>query len=312
MLCLFRINKRNTLVMKRLPKQVGGLSCNPNSVKYYVETCSPQWIRVVSEIKKARDKRDIDIQRNYAKGTMQQSAVVIKIGDSPDMDREYRAAQHVKTFKGFVKFLCFFTCNDDFREFFKGQRLTICKGPGSTMKVIVMPYFPLGSIAGFPWTSDNILGLRSCLYVACLCYIDAFKKIQFIHNDFHAANILLKSSKQSTLTFSGGITVPLHNIRPWIVDFENSSIASTLSAKDYEDFRYDISKLFYMLPTLVPQVDRSRIMNIVTFFQNARDICSDEARMQLGSLIDANVQIDNARLVSMISNSREAPSIQKH
>lgn len=280
--------------MKRLSKLVGGLSRNPNSVKYYVNTCSPQWIRVVAEVKKVRDESDIDIQKSQIlQGTMGHEAVVIKIGDSLDMDREYATAQHVKTFKGFVKFFCFLTCDDDFREFFKGKRQTICKGPGNRMKVIIMPFFQLGSIAGFPWTSGNVSILRSCLYVACLCYIDAFKTNRFIHNDFHAANILLKQTKESKLSFSGGITTTLKSVRPWIVDFEKSSIGSTTSStsKEYEDFRYDIAKLFYMLPTLVPQVDRSRILNVVTFFQNALDICSDESRRDLGSFIDANVNI---------------------
>jgi hypothetical protein len=281
--------------MKRLPKQLGGLSRNPNSSKYYIETCSPEWIRVTNEIKKARDFRDIDIRSEapqLLQGTMKEAAVIVKIGDSQDIDNEYAAAQHVKRLKGFVKFYCFFTCNDDFREFFKGKRTTICKGPGTSMKVIIMPYFPLGTIAtpAEPWTPENVATLRSCLYVACLCYIDAYKQKRFIHNDFHAANILIKATTQPSITFSDDITVRLNGVRPWISDFEKSAIG-TGTPMDYENFKYDMTKLFYMLPTFLPQIDRSRILNVVVFFQSTPNICSDDARRRLASIIQENVHI---------------------
>lgn len=279
--------------MKRLPKQLGGLSRNPNSSKYYVETCSPEWVRITSEIKKARDVRDIDIQKSQLlQGSMKDTAVIVKIGDSQDIDNEYVAAQHVKRLKGFIKFYCFFTCNDDFREFFKGKRTTICKGPGSSMKVIIMPYFPLGTLAtpASTWTSENIGTLHSCLYIACLCYIDAYKQKRFIHNDFHAANILLKSTTQTSMPFSDDLIVHLNGVRPWISDFEKSVIG-TGSPMDYENFKYDMTKLFYLLPTFLPQIDRSRILNIVTFFQSVDNICSDNARKRLGRIIEENVRI---------------------
>lgn len=273
--------------MIRLTKQIGGLSRNPNSAKYYVDTCSPEWVRITNEIKKAQDFRDIDIQKSQLlQGTMKDEAVIVKIGDSQDIDNEYAAAQHVKRFKGFVKFYCFFTCNDDFREFFKGE------GPGSSMKVILMPYFPLGTIATPTtlWTPENSRVLHSCLYVACLCYIDAYKEKKFIHNDFHAANILLKSTTQSSMTFSDDLTVHLYGVRPWISDFEKSVIG-TGTPMDYENFKYDMTKLFYLLPTFLPQIDRSRILNVVGFFQSVSNICSDDARKRLGRIIEENVRI---------------------
>jgi hypothetical protein len=279
--------------MKRLPKQLGGLSRNPNSSKYYIETCSPEWIRITNEIKKARDFRDIDIQKSQLlQGTMKDEAVIVKIGDSQDIDNEYVAAQHVKRLKGFIKFYCFFTCNDDFREFFKGKRTTICKGSGTSMKVILMPYFPMGTLAApsKPWTLETVATLQSCLYVACLCYIDVYKQKRFIHNDFHAANILLKATTQPSMTFSDDISVRLNGVRPWISDFEKSAIG-TGTQMDYENFKYDMAKLFYMLPTFLPQIDRSRILNVVVFFQTAANICSDDARRQLGHIIQENVRL---------------------
>ena len=277
--------------MKLLLKQTGGLSRSPNSSKYYIQTCSPEWIKIEMEIKRVQNTRDIDIQKSQIlKGTMTDKAVMIKIGDSDDLTNEYTASQIVKGLKGFIKFYCFFTCNDDFREFFKGKRLTICKGLGSSMKVIVMPYFPMGSIASYTWTPENINVLHSCLYIACLCYIDAFKMKRFIHNDFHAANILLKHTKQHTLDFHDGITVSLMGLRPWIGDFEKSVIGSGIPI-DYEYFKYDIGKLFMLLPTLIPNIDRSTIYNMAIYFQNVDDICSKNSRMQLRTHINNNIKV---------------------
>ena len=107
---------------------------------------------------------------------------------------------------------------------------------------------------------------------------------------FHAANILLKTTKQQHLSFSSEITVPLHGLRPWIGDFEKS-IIGTRTRRDYEDFRYDISKLFFLLPSFVAQIDRCSIMNIPTFFQTAADICSDDARSHLSCIIDHNLNV---------------------
>jgi len=277
--------------MKRLLKQTGGLSRSPNSAKYHVQTCSPEWIRIEEEIKRVQNARDIDIQKSQIlRGIMSDKAVMIKIGDSRDLDNEYAASQIVKGLKGFIKFYCFFTCDDDFREYFKGKRLSICKGPGSSMKVIVMPYFPMGSVASYAWTPENVGILNSCLYTACLYYIDAFKEKRFIHNDFHAANILLKHTKQRTLDFHDGITVTLMGVRPWIGDFEKSAIGNG-SAIDYENFKYDIGKLFLLLPSLIPNIARSTIFNMAAFFQGVDDICSHNSRRLLWNHINDNVRV---------------------
>jgi hypothetical protein len=275
--------------MKRLPKQTGGLSRSPNSSKYFIEVCSPDSVRVKKEIKLVTNSRDIDIQKSkLLLSIMDYQNVVVKIGDSPDIKVEYEMSQHVKNLKGFIKFYCFFTCNDDFREFFKGKREGICKGPGGQMQVIIMPYFPMGSIASYTWTNDNINVLKSCLYAACLCYIDANVKKHFIHNDFHAANIMMKSTKQRSLQFKGEINVKLYGARPWIGDFEKSVIGSE-SLKDEADFRYDLRKMFFLLPTFIKNINSDEMSKINRFLNSTDDLTSDDFRRDLGNVIAANI-----------------------
>ena len=278
--------------MQYLPKQDGGILRNYNSAKFFIKTCSPQWVRVYNEIKKVHNERELDIQKSQLLlGAYKDVDVVIKIGDTPDIENEYTISQHIYKYKGFVKFMCHFTCDDDFREFFNGKRTNICKGPGNSMKVIIMPYFDLGSIAGFAWINTNVHILRSCLYIACMCYIDAYNACGFIHNDFHSANILLKRTKQKTLKFTHcDINVDLYGIRPWIMDFEKSIIMPH-SSKGYQDFKFDIAKIFFTLPSLNKNISNASVLNIVTFIQNTGDICTSNACKQLYNIINTNIQI---------------------
>lgn len=254
--------------MRRLLKITGGILRNPNSSKYYIEQCSPEWIHIENEIKYVEYERDIDIQKSQLlKAIMNHKEIIVKIGENTDLDNEYKIATKIKKYKGFIKFICFFTCRDNFREFFKGKRKTLCKGSGPIMKTIVMPYYPLGSIGSYPWAADTIGVLRSCLYVACLCYMDAFDSIGFVHNDFHAANILLKETSQTSLTFSNGLKVPLYGLRPWIMDFEKSVVGEK-TARRIEDFRYDLCKLFFLLPSFISFISLNAVLNIGSYIAN--------------------------------------------
>jgi hypothetical protein len=158
------------------------------------------------------------------------------------------------------------------------------------MKVIVMPYFPLGSVASFAWTAENVHVLQSCLYVACLCYIDAYSEHGFVHHDFHAANIMLKATKQKELKFSGDINARLHGVRPWIGDFEKSQVTKR-TPLDEQYFKYDLQKLFFFLPTLVPQVHPGSVGDISSYIQNAPDPCNDTFRRQLEDVIRRGIRV---------------------
>ncbi len=268
--------------LRRLYKQngAGGFSRNPNSEKYYIDTCArdastkPDWIKIIRELKRVHP-RDIDIQKSQlldAERRMQPSKkdrVVIKIGDAASgIENEFKMSKALGTIKGFVKFVCHFTCKDDFRDFFQGTRTGICNNlEQKDMQVAIMPYFPLGSVAGFPWTHDNLEALHSMLMMACVAYADAFIKKGFVHNDFHAANILLKSTKQKEM-YDG---IPTHGMRPWICDYENSYVVATTDAmrcRAFADFKYDLQKLFFLLPTLSRRVARSGVAKVAALVES--------------------------------------------
>lgn len=282
------------LTVIKLQKIIGGLSRNPNSQKYFIKGLESQanLIKVLKELKKVAP-RDIDFQKSQLlESTLDKTAVIIKIGDNNDMDNEYTISKSLRRTKGFIKFLGYFTCEDDFREFFQGKRNTICTGKGN-MKVIIIPYYELGSLASYNWSSQNIITLQSSLYLSCLFYMDAYIEKGFIHNDFHAGNILLKSTKQSIIEFNSNLIVKTTGIRPWICDFEKSVIAYDVSNERlFNDFKYDLQKLFFLLPTFIKSIDKSGCTKISTFIEtNLKMNNIKDVQKSLGEIINANIKM---------------------
>lgn len=276
----------------KLQKSSGGMSRNPNSEKYFLSICQESseenkfdWVRILSEIKKVNE-RDVIFQKSQillADMKDNHEKVIIKIGEDEKIAHEYLISKKLYKCKGFVKFVCFFHCEDNFRDFFHGKKRSLCKSRGDSMKIIIMPFFPLGSIAGFLWNEENINVLRNCLAIACLQYADAYLKTHFVHNDFHAGNILLKHSKERVMI--GGV-------RPWICDFENSKFDDSDVA--FQDFKYDLQKLFFLLPSMIANIEKSRAARIASEIekqiQSVDDIETKLHKLIMHSVSDVRVK----------------------
>ena len=264
--------------MKRLLKKGDGILQNLNSSKYSVYVGSSEWIQIQDDAKNAENSQDID---DILYGTINDRTIVIKFGGLEKSKHEYEIANLIKTCNGFVNYYSSFTCSND---------LSVLFGEKAKRNVILMPYYNMGSLADFTWTSKNLLTLHSCLYASCLAYIDAFLEKRFIHKKFHAGNIMLIGTNKHNHIYSKGIKVPIYSIEPLICDFEDSIIGDG-NPIEYENFKYDLGKLFLMLPSFVPNIDLSRILNMATFIQITPDICSEDARRQLGDAISANIRL---------------------
>lgn len=239
---------------------------NPKSSKYYLSTCGSRithktpttegWLRILHLLK--IDITDYDKSRVLLGELDTHGSVVVKIGDTDEITHEYNVSLRLRRMKGFVKHICTFECADDFRTLPSHERTTLCRGPGSSMKIILMPYFRLGSLVSYAWSADNVHVLRSCLKQAVLSLISAFHTCGFIHNDFHAGNVVLKSTKSALLSYAidsaGTIeTVETHGIRTWIMDFEKTQFVDFAAASPYatamafNDFYFDLKRFFMLL-----------------------------------------------------------------
>jgi len=270
-----------TFSSKLLPKTHHSFARNPNSTKFFLSHCegsiteatptTAPWLHILKLLK--LDTSDHDKSRVLL-GTLEKyGEVVVKIGNTDDIANEFKISKALFRLKGFVKYICYLECNDDFRTIPSSHRNTLCKGPGSSMKVLVMPYFPLGSLASFSWNKDKLPILHSCIKHTVLSVITAFQNVKFIHNDFHAGNVLLKTTKQTSLSYEikgVGIIADLqtYGIRPWIMDFEKSQFVEPSSTYDtimmFNNFYYDLTKLFMFLKETIP-IDLRTIQPIQMF-----------------------------------------------
>jgi serine/threonine protein kinase len=256
-------------------------SRNETNNKYYLSDCSDRittqtpttegWIKILNTLKMPLQEYD---KSRILLGVLENHhEIVVKIGDDNSIQREYQYARKVYHIKGFVKFICYFECNDTFTKYPDKTKNSLCNGVGSTMKIILMPYFPLGSIGFYSWADDEIHVLQSCIKHAFLSYINAFM-CGYLHGDFHPGNVLLKTTKQITLDYDldgiGKIDgVETNGIRTWIMDFENMREISRDNKSDIMDFYFDIQKFIILLQDhrFIHKIDKRTFIPISKIIQ---------------------------------------------
>jgi len=262
----------NTYNIHTLPKNA--FSLQKEIPKYYLSYCQDKinkqnpntngWLNIIKTLK--LPLQDYDKSRILLAKLEEHKDIVVKIGDNENIIREYEMAKKLYKLKGFVKFICFLECNDNFLNYPNKNRNYLCNGNGSQMKIIIMPYYEMGCIGFYSWTNDNIKTLRTCIKHALLSYINAFTN-GYLHGDFHPGNILLKTTKQTSIDYLfEGIgevkNIETNGIRSWIMDFENTRHITKDNKKDIMDFYFDIQKFFTLLQDhrFIKNLDRTSLL----------------------------------------------------
>jgi serine/threonine protein kinase len=275
-----------TYNIRQLPKH--SFSLQKEIPKYYLSYCQDKitaknpttkdWIHVVKTLK--LPLQEYDKSRILLAKLEEHKDIVVKLGDDESIRKEYEYAKKLYRFKGFVKFICYFECNDNFLHYPSNERNHLCNGEGTQMKIIVMPYFEMGGIGVYPWTKTNISLLRSCIKHAILSILSVFVN-GYLHGDFHPGNVLLKKTKQSSIDydFDGIGVVPnieTNGVRTWIMDFENTREVKkkqTENKRDTMDFYYDLQKFFMLLQDhrFIRNIDKTTtigITNTINVYMN--------------------------------------------
>lgn len=265
----------NTYNIRNLPKN--SFSLQKEIPKYYLSYCQDKinkqnpntngWLHIIKTLK--LPLQDYDKSRILLAKLEEHKDIVVKIGDDDTIVREYEMAKKLYKLKGFVKFICYLECNDNFLNFPNEKRNYLCNGNGSQMKIIIMPYFEMGCIGFYSWTKENVKTLRTCTKHAFLSYITAFTN-GYLHGDFHPGNVLLKKTKQTTIDYLfegiGEITnIETNGIRTWIMDFENTRHITKDNKKDIMDFYFDIQKFFILLQDhrFINNIDKTTTMSLM-------------------------------------------------
>ena len=217
------------------------LNCSKRITKESPTTES--WLKILRELKPTNFKDD----NRVLLGVLEKHKnVVIKIGESMNLKKEYDFCELLEQRRvdGFVKFICYFSCNDNYKDH-HGSTSTLCNGPGNKMKCLVMKYYLHGSIRDKKWTKDNFHILKSLLSQSVIAIINAYQMCGIIHNDLNGGNILIDTTKKSTL-----YDIPTHGYKIVIMDLENAIRVTEDVPKDnsifvYNDIQHLINDISY-------------------------------------------------------------------
>ena len=211
------------------------LNCSKRITKETPTTES--WLNILRELKPTNFKDD----NRVLLGVLEKHKnVVIKIGESINLKKEYDYCKLLEQHgvEGFVKFICYFACNDNYKNH-HGSISALCNGPGNQMKCLVMKYFSHGSIRDATWTLDNFHVLKSLLSQSVIAIINAYQTCGIIHNDLNSGNILIDTTKKTSF-----YNIPTHGYKIVIMDLENSIRVTEDAPKDKNLFVYnDIQNL---------------------------------------------------------------------
>ena len=116
------MQKTATPIVQYLQKQS---TSNTNSAKYFIncsgitdkDLTTEKWLEIESQLKPT----NFDDKNRILLGILKQQnrrRVVVKIGESSTLAHEFQVSLKLNTAKidGFIKFICFFQCNDDYKE----------------------------------------------------------------------------------------------------------------------------------------------------------------------------------------------------
>lgn len=171
-----------------------------------------KWIKLDDIIKETSDLK-------IFKGVLiSKQNIVIKIGYSGTILREYKISHLLIDINCFITYVCYFSCKNNIQNILYNK--SICSNDGNKIYVLIMKEYKLGDMKKYNWNKDNFIMLLSLIKCIMISLYMAFKKYGFIHNDVHFGNILIKETTRKELLFDERISVKLYGYEPKIMDFE--------------------------------------------------------------------------------------------
>jgi hypothetical protein len=199
-----------------------------DSRKFKLDCRAPtnDWLELTRVIQSTRFDEMIILE-----GVLRESTeIVIKIGRTDILAKEYDTGKQLSDFPNFIRYYCSFNCldtKDNLESLVQGRLKSVCTDNGETnIGVLVMPYYILGDIGNYVWREEELGLLKNVLKQICFGLMYAYEKIGFLHNDEHLGNILLRITNKKSLHY-GDLELRLEDLYAVITDFEKSTIGTS-------------------------------------------------------------------------------------
>ncbi len=256
---------------------------NTSSDKFYIKTCPIDQIQATETLYK-NDQRAIlkaiyDV--NLASSIQNGRNLVVKIGTSESLKKEYLIGERIQNIPGFMKYICLTQCNDKLERYQNiASKTKICPSDTNnsishdhSTNILVMPYMQDSSVRKFKWLNQSSnhmneerLGLfKSVLKQIILSNYFAFTKHDFLHSDSHLDNVLMRRTKKVVIDYDSQISITSYGYQICIMDFELSHVNVDTTNPTNRGFFYE--QFNYMFADLASsmQLEIDNINDIMTF-----------------------------------------------
>lgn len=194
-----------------------------------------QWIQLVKILQNLRGKGIATMLGKIATQHAEaETEVVVKVQMDDNAQHELAVQSVVAGLPNFVKYHCSFKCDGDktyIEEFSTFKEQQLCRAGGTSMGVIVMPFYPNGSLEDQLKAKPLSPSLDMSLVITSVvrAVFKAFIEREFTHGDLFCKNILLDQEWH-----------------PIITDFERSEITGNASAfwRDLDAFFGDLDYIW--------------------------------------------------------------------
>lgn len=190
--------------------------------------------------------------------------LVLKFSYLTNIKKEFHFSKTLQLLPNFIRFFCFFECNDNIQNIIKHNNnnisdYKICNFGPDSIGILVMKYYPIGSFENFPWNYNNFHILKNVVKQVLFANIFAFNKFGFVHGDLHTGNVLLKPKRNCIIQYQDKSLV-LDKYEAVIMDFEKSK---TNEISNNIDLIRSFTKFFSSV------ADSSKISIRIDFDRNA-------------------------------------------
>jgi hypothetical protein len=238
--------------MTHLQKRSGG--GDKDSEKYFISCKDPKdthsWLQGIDTLKLTETQAII--QSLISDGIVRKNTkVVIKIGTSQTIRKEYAIGRVLRGLPSYMRFICLMQCRDNVTRYKNTRQNVICSQEvdDPLNNVLVMNFIPYGSFRNYPWdTKDNLL-FTSCLKQIIISLYLAFVQHGFLHTDIHLDNVLIKKTKKSSIYYNEDFQVQTYGLAICIMDFENAfmPVDTALTHAFWEDIAHVFHDIRYVM-----------------------------------------------------------------